>query len=189
MKKQANEIIIYIANTLAEMEFHMTKVKKLTLAGMFAAMIALLTYFPHIPTATGGYIHLGDSLIYTAAILYGGIFGGITAGIGSALADLMVAPIYAIPTLIIKGIMGYTVGKMSNNRDYISGRNIAAMLVGGLIMMVGYGAYDVFMAATGESWSAILLYSMAMNFIQYVFGILLGILILLALKKTNIVKR
>ena len=77
--------------------------KKLTLAGMFAALTALLTYFPQIPVATGGYIHLGDSLIYTAAIVYGGLFGAVTAGVGSAIADFHQDMRYMQYQLLIKG--------------------------------------------------------------------------------------
>lgn len=165
--------------------------KKLTLAGMFTALTALLTYFPQIPVATGGYIHLGDSLIYTAAIVYGGLFGAVTAGVGSAIADLLSGyAIYAIPTLIIKGIMGFTVGKLSDNSGKATIRNIIAMVIGGLIMIVGYGAYDMFLATSnGENAFAVLTYSIFMNLIQYFFGVLLGIFILFAINKAKIIKK
>ena len=40
------------------------------LAALFAAAIALATaYLLHIPLPTGGYVHLGDTLIYLAACL------------------------------------------------------------------------------------------------------------------------
>lgn len=47
------------------------RIKYITLTGLMAAMIALMTaYICHIPTGTnGGYIHFGDSLIYIAATL------------------------------------------------------------------------------------------------------------------------
>ena len=42
----------------------------LTTAALFAAAIAVMTaYMFHIPIPTGGYIHLGDALIYLAACL------------------------------------------------------------------------------------------------------------------------
>lgn len=167
----------------------MTRTKRLTLGGMFAALIAILTYFPHISVATGGYIHLGDSLIYTASIIYGGVFGAATAGIGSAITDLLLAPQYAVPTLIIKGLMGFAVGKISNNKEYVSVRNIIAMIIGGFIMMVGYGIYDAFTISTGQSWYANFLFSISLTSIQYVSGVAVGILILLALKKANFIKR
>ena len=46
------------------------KTVKMAAAGLFAAMIAVMTaYICHIPYgANGGYIHFGDALIYLAAV-------------------------------------------------------------------------------------------------------------------------
>ncbi|MGN1020325.1 MAG: ECF transporter S component, partial [Aristaeellaceae bacterium] len=36
-------------------------VKQLTLCGVLAALVFVLTYFPKVPVpVTGGYVHLGD---------------------------------------------------------------------------------------------------------------------------------
>ena len=47
------------------------KIKYLTLTGLMAAMITIMTaYICHIPVGVnGGYIHFGDSLIYLAATI------------------------------------------------------------------------------------------------------------------------
>ncbi|MFQ7856746.1 MAG: hypothetical protein ACLRIS_18100 [Flavonifractor plautii] len=46
------------------------KLRLLCLAALFAGAIAVTTaYLLHIPIPTGGYIHLGDALIYLAACL------------------------------------------------------------------------------------------------------------------------
>ena len=47
------------------------RLKYITLTGLFAALITLFTaYVFHIPMGfNGGYIHLGDALIYLAAVL------------------------------------------------------------------------------------------------------------------------
>ena len=43
---------------------------QLTVTALFAAAITVMTaYMLHIPIPTGGYIHLGDTLIYLAACL------------------------------------------------------------------------------------------------------------------------
>ena len=66
----------------------------ITVTGLFAAMIALMTaYIFHIPYgANGGYIHFGDALIYIAAILLPRPYALAAAAIGGGLADLMTAP-------------------------------------------------------------------------------------------------
>ena len=40
---------------------------RIVITAMFAAMIAVMTAFVQIKTPTGGYVHLGDSMIYLAA--------------------------------------------------------------------------------------------------------------------------
>ncbi|NLB91052.1 MAG: ECF transporter S component, partial [Clostridiales bacterium] len=65
------------------------KIKKLTLGGALSALVLLFTYIFKIPVpATGGYVHLGDGIIFLAAALLGP-YAAFIGGIGSALADLM----------------------------------------------------------------------------------------------------
>lgn len=56
----------------------------ITVTGLFAAMIALMTaYIFHIPYgANGGYIHFGDALIYIAAVLLPRPYALAAAAIG-----------------------------------------------------------------------------------------------------------
>ena len=65
------------------------KMRYVTLTGLMAAMIALMTaYICHIPTGiNGGYIHFGDSLIYIAAALLPTPYAHASAAIGGGLAD------------------------------------------------------------------------------------------------------
>ncbi len=79
----------------------------LTLTGLFAAMITLMTaYIFHIPYgANGGYIHFGDALIYIAAVLLPRPYALTAAAIGGGLADLLTAPMWAPATIIIKMLL------------------------------------------------------------------------------------
>ncbi|MCT4544750.1 MAG: ECF transporter S component [Vallitalea sp.] len=87
-------------------------IKKITYTGLMTALILLSTMSLKVPVPfTNGYIHLGDSMIFIAAILLGSICGAFAAGVGSALADILLGfPHWAIPTLIIKAIMAAIVG-------------------------------------------------------------------------------
>lgn len=80
-----------------------SKIFKVCLTGLMAALIAVFTAFVKIPTGiNNGYIHFGDSLIYLAGCIVGP-FGMISAAVGGALADIMAgAAIWALPTAIIK---------------------------------------------------------------------------------------
>ena len=61
----------------------------ITVTGLFAAMIALMTaYIFHIPYgANGGYIHFGDALIYIAAVLLPRPYALAAAAIGGGVID------------------------------------------------------------------------------------------------------
>lgn len=65
--------------------------------------------------ATQGYFNLGETMVYTFALLFGPRVGLIAGGIGSALADLITGYLpYAPATLVIKGIEGFIVGHLSH---------------------------------------------------------------------------
>lgn len=112
--------------------------KKIVQTAVFAALAAVLTIFPQVPTGTGGYVHFGDSIIYIAAMLLGPIGGCISGAIGHAMADLISGyAIFALPTFIIKGIMGYVTGKiLYKNYDF---KHITlAMILALIIQTLGY---------------------------------------------------
>ena len=74
-----------------------SKTQLLTISALFSALVCITTaYIFHIPFgANGGYIHLGDALIYLAATLLPTPYAILAAGIGGAMADLLTAPLWA----------------------------------------------------------------------------------------------
>ncbi len=121
----------------------MNKTHKLIIAALLTALVTLATLAFQVPVpATKGYINLGDSVIFIAALLLGPRYGAIAGGIGSALADLL-SPyaVWAPFTLVIKGLEGFIVGyvfyKLFSGKSSIRAR-ILAMVAGGLWMAVGY---------------------------------------------------
>ena len=111
---------------------------RLVLAALFAAAVTAATaYLLHIPIPTGGYIHLGDALIYLAACLLPAPYAMGAAAVGAGLADLLTAPMWVVPTLIINAVavLPFT----SRDRRLLCPRNLAAVFVSGLLSPVGYG--------------------------------------------------
>ena len=88
------------------------KTLKLVMAALLAAMTCVATMVIKIPlTATGGYINLGDCIVLLSGILLGPLYGGLAAGIGSALADLFSGYVAFLPaTFLIKGFMAVIMG-------------------------------------------------------------------------------
>ncbi len=113
-----------------------------SIIGIFAAFTCVLTFIvPITIPATQGYINLGDIGVMISGLLFGPIIGGIAGGFGSALTDLFIAPIYAIPTLIIKGLEGFIVGFIANPKKHhlkLNYRDFLAVIFGGLVMVFGY---------------------------------------------------
>jgi len=84
-----------------------TSIRKLTLGGILAAAIILLTTVVSIPIPGGlGYVNLGDAGVLSAALLLGSPWGVLCGGLASALSDLLLGyAVYAPATMLIKSGM------------------------------------------------------------------------------------
>lgn len=111
---------------------------KLTLTGVFAAMITIMTaYICHVPYgANGGYIHFGDALIYVAAVFLPRPYAMAAAAIGGGMADLLTAPLWAPATIMIK--MMITLPFTSKEGRILCPRNIIAPFLAALLSATGY---------------------------------------------------
>jgi uncharacterized membrane protein len=117
-------------------------------AALFASLVFVVTYAipPITIPATSGYFNIGETVIYTAALIFGPLVGVLAGGIGAALADAFLAPQFAVGTLIIKGLEGAIVGLLpSRLHKVITNRSIAAtvaVVAGGFEMVLGYFLYE-----------------------------------------------
>lgn len=153
--------------------------KKLVITAVFTALITTLTYFM-VPIA-GGYIHLGDSMIYACAWAVGGVPAAIASAIGSCIADVLVGyPQYAIASLVIKFIMCYVCYIIMKVFSYRMGTNILAMVVASIIMAAGYCAYEYYL--TGYGGMVAVIYG---NLIQALAGVCIGSIIINTLNKVK----
>lgn len=92
-------------------------VRRLAVVGMLAAMVFIFTYIGiDIPSPLGkAKVHMGNVMCLLSGLLFGGVPGGLAAGIGSGLFDLMDpawAPEFWI-TAINKFVMGYVAGTLA----------------------------------------------------------------------------
>ena len=90
--------------------------KKLTYTALMTAFVFITTSIIKIPVPfTNGYIHAGDMCIFIGAIFLGPLAGAFVGGVGSALADFLGGyGQWVLPTLFVKGLMGFIVGAVSN---------------------------------------------------------------------------
>ncbi|MBQ8201743.1 MAG: ECF transporter S component [Clostridia bacterium] len=120
-------------------------VKKLTFTGLMAALICVLTIFPHIPIPAGsGYIHLGDGMILLAAMVIGPM-AIPAAALGSALADLFSGfALYAPATFVIKGLVALTAWLLYRKGHII--RTLLSFIAAEVLMVAGYFIFEWFVA-------------------------------------------
>ena len=81
-----------------------------------AVTLSIAVYIP----ATKGYFDVGEVMVYITAMLMGPRIGAFAGGVGSAISDAILAPVYAPGTLVIKGTEGFIVG-------YLTKRNPAGL--------------------------------------------------------------
>ena len=83
-----------------------TRTQKIVFTSLLTALACVTTMAVKIPTPLGGYVNLGDAIVFMAAALLSPLYAVFAAGVGSALADLFSGyVIYAPATFVIKGGM------------------------------------------------------------------------------------
>ncbi len=118
--------------------------KALTTMALCVALVLLATAVLQIPIPLG-YANLGDAVILILAIYFGPKTGAVAGGLGSALADLILFPAWALPTLIIKGAMGLICGVIAGGsttrkRPTRQLRTLLACIIATAEVVLGYFA-------------------------------------------------
>jgi uncharacterized membrane protein len=115
--------------------------RQLVNAALGIALVFAFTAFVNVRlpiAANGGLIHLGNVPLFIIAILYGRRLGALAGGLGMALFDVVGGWLLWAPfTLVIVGLMGYSVGAICEKRRGVAAYALA-LLVACLIKVVGY---------------------------------------------------
>lgn len=146
------------------------QIKQLAVGGVMAALVFVMTYLPKVPVpVTGGYVHLGDGMVFLAAMLLGPT-GVAAAAVGSALSDLVGGyMVYVMPTLLIKGIMAMLAWKLYKPGNWL--QTAIAFILAELVMVAGYFAFEAVLYGIPAALGAV-----GPNMIQGVAGVTMGLL-------------
>ena len=94
-------------------------VSEIAITGVCIALTFVATGFINIRlpiAANGGLVHLGNVPLFLAAIIFGKRTGALAGSFGMALFDLMGGWVLWAPfTFVIVGLMGFTVGAITEN--------------------------------------------------------------------------
>lgn len=165
--------------------------KNVILTGVLAAMVFSATYFLHIPIVGGGYVHLGDTVIYLAAAMLPMPLAMAAAAVGAGLADVLVAPMWAPFTVVIKAVMALTF--TAKKERFLCRRNAWAILIAGIVGVIGYYIAEVaILWLSGGELAAVGVAALAavpFNALQEVAGGVAFLLLAAALDRLEIKKR
>lgn len=177
----------------------------IVMVGLMAAIVFVLTYFVkiQIPTPTGPVMFKAANIfILLSGLLLGGVRGGLAAGLGSMIYDLL-DPAYVTESWVtfirffliafICGIIAYA--RKSHGENKV--QNIIAALVGAISSVVLYAIQCVIkLMITGSAFTAAvvasapkLLVSSINAVIAFVFAVILVFPLRAALKRAGIYQK
>jgi len=157
----------------------------MTTTALFAALICITTaYIFHIPFGlNGGYIHIGDALIYLSATILPTPYAMAAAGLGGLFADLFTAPIWAPATFFIKMLIALPF--TSKKEKLVTVQNIIAVFIAAIVSIIGYYIAEMFIFGSEAAFIA----SVTSSLIQAIGSAALFISFGVALDKMNFKKK
>lgn len=127
---------------------------QLAITGVFTALVcvATISFTVYVPS-TKGFFNIGETMVYTAALLFGPVVGAFAGGVGSMFADVLLGYYYYAPaTLVIKALEGGLVGFLSRKgraftashtgREWKAFTIEIGVLVGALVGLLGFLYYS-----------------------------------------------
>lgn len=162
---------------------------RLVAVGLMSALV-YIGNFMSIPLSNETRVHLGNSMCLLAGLLFGGVNGGLSSGIGGALYDLF-NPLYTLSapyTFFSKFSMGWAAGKL--NRSGIKSefaRTFTAAITGQIVYIILYlGKAFIEQLILGnpvETAAAVMITKVSASLINGGLAVIISVPLYFALKK------
>ena len=150
------------------------KVLWITVTALFMAInIVLATMGIPVP---GGKLYLCDAIIATAALLLDPLAAFAVGGIGSFLGDFIFYPAPMFVTLAVHGLQAVVISLIVRGGKGVKPhfvRSLIAVLIGAVIMVVGYTLGKIYVYSTYEYAMISLPYEIAQALLGVVISLLL----------------
>jgi uncharacterized membrane protein len=165
------------------------RTRDLIICSLLTALVFIATRFMNIRlpiSVNGGLIHLGNTILFMSAIVFGKNKGAIAGAFGMGLFDILSGWIPWAPfTFVIRGLMGYIVGYIAylNNKNGNSMvYNLIGIFAASILMIGGYYVTEVILY--GNLTAPIT--SIPGNVAQLVVGAVVAIPLSAALKRNKL---
>ena len=162
-----------------------SKIKKIILSSLFAAICCIATMLIKIPSPLKGYINLGDCIVLVCGWLLSPFYAFWAAGLGSALADVFSGYLlYAPATFVIKGgmaLVAFYIFKVLKKRWGNNSSKIFGGILAEILMVVGYYIFEGYLYGFAPS-----LINVPANCVQGVAGLIIGMVLIKVLEKSKI---
>ncbi|GFI56136.1 thiamine precursor transporter HmpT [Clostridiales bacterium] len=159
-------------------------IRRLVGTALFAAAILVGTMVLGVPLPSGGYGNFGDVFVITAAFFLGPVWGFAAAGLGSALADILLGfALYAPATFIIKGCMAVLFACLCRSVRPRAWFAMSAFLAEA-VMVGGYFLFESFLYGPGAA-----LANVPGNMAQGVLGLVLSSVIVITASASKPIMR
>ncbi|MCI8526610.1 MAG: ECF transporter S component [Oscillospiraceae bacterium] len=158
-------------------------IRKIVMAALFAALCCAATMVIQIPSPMQGYVNLGDCVVLLSGWMLGPWYGLAAAGIGSAMADVLLSYAHYAPgTLVIKGLMALVCGLLAARRT--EGGFVRRVISGAaaeVLMVAGYFGYACLLLGKGLAAAA----SIPGNLFQGAVGVTAAVVLYGMLEKSG----
>lgn len=130
------------------------KTNLLVLTGVLTALTTIATMFLKIPVGLG-YIHLGDGIIFFAALILPKKYSVFIGGIGTALADIFSGyAVWAPFSIVICGVSAFVIGILAQKGAALTSEpsgsspkfgqfQILGLILASLIIIAGYFVAEI----------------------------------------------
>ena len=164
-------------------------IRKLTLAGLFAAIVCVMTIVVKVPSPTG-YTNLGDGAVLLGAFVLGPVWGFAAGGLGSMLADLLLGyAAYAPASLLIKGgvalLAALLMAAFRKGGHLHAPARIFSCALAEVFMVLGYLFYETVVLRYGIA----AVQSVPANLVQGLFGVTLAEVAYHVLARTPVMRK
>ena len=167
---------------------------RLSITAIFTSLVFVATtiFSIYVPQ-TKGFFNIGETMVFTTALLFGPLVGAFAGGVGSMLADLFLGyPQYAPATLVIKACEGAVVGVLNRKRLKFSSKLqwkaftvtfglIAGVLLGAIGSLYYSGSVELYIGFPPPESPTLSL------FVPTEFWYSLGVLVILLISLTGFV--